>query len=131
MEAMRKASSPEEMFDVITAGLRVGAMPDARARRLRRVVGLGATGSNKALRAAMTEVQLDGTGRLLTALEEAHQRGLIAPVAPLRGVAYFIQSVMVGRIITDMSGSDEVDREWLQTALISLRALLGTDSLAE
>lgn len=131
MEAMRSASTPSEMFDVITAGLRAGATPDAKARRLRRVAGLGATGSNKALQAALNEVQLDGTDKVVEALADAQERGLIAPVAPLRGVAYFIQSVMVGRIITDMSQSDEIDGEWLETALTALRAVLGTDSLTK
>jgi AcrR family transcriptional regulator len=120
------ATTSAEMFDVLVLGLTVGGTAEARRRRQRRISGFAAAGANESMRRALKEVQVKGTVHLTEILEGAAQRGLIAPSVPLRGIAYFIQSVLIGRIVTDIVESEEIDDEWLSTSLEALRALLGS-----
>ena len=119
------ATTPAAMFDVLVIGLTAGATPQARSRRLRRVAGLAATESNATIHDAMRAVQVEGTTHFIRILENAKQRGLIKPSAPIRGIAYHLQSLLIGRIVVDMTDSQDIEREWLETSVASLRVLLG------
>lgn len=122
------ASTPREMFDVLSLGITAGSTAPAKVRRLRRVSGFAATDSNRSIQESMKEVQLEGTAHFVRILEKALERGLISPTAPIRGIAYFIQSILVGRIVTDITQSNEIDEDWMEASLSALRALLGTDT---
>lgn len=119
------ATTPAAMFDVLIIGLTAGATPQARSRRLRRVAGFAATDSNKTIREAMSAVQVEGTTHFIRILENAERRGLIKPSAPIRGIAYHLQSLLIGRIVVDITDSKDIEHEWLDTSVASLRVLLG------
>lgn len=122
------ASTPSEMFDVLSLGITAGSTARAKVRRLRRVSGFAATDSNRSIQESMKEVQLEGTAHFVKILEKAAARGLISPSVPIRGIAYFIQSILVGRVVTDITQSKQIDDDWMEASLTALRALLGTDT---
>lgn len=123
------ATTPEEMFNVMMLGFGAGASTEAKLRRLRRVSGFAATDGNKAIKEAMKEVQIAGTDEFIRILEKAASRGLIKPRSSIRGIAYLMQSMLVGRITSDVTESAEIDADWLATTSATLRWLLGTDDL--
>lgn len=122
-------TTPSAMFEILTLGLTTGNGSSARARRLRRIAGFAATESNKSIGRSMREVQLNGTGHFVRILEKAEARGLIAPKAPLRGIAYLLQSILIGRVVTDIIGSKDIDDDWLRASLVAIQSLLGTDQI--
>lgn len=126
-ELANQARDQKSMFEVLMLGLSVGGTPKARTRRLRRISGLAATDSNKAIQRAMKDAQIDGTAHFIRVLESAEQRKLISPRAPIVGIAYLLQSLLVGRIVVDVTGSSGTDDAWLNTSLTALRYLLGID----
>lgn len=126
-ELADQARDQKSMFEVLMLGLSVGGTPKARTRRLRRISGLAATDSNKAIQRAMKDAQIDGTAHFIRVLESAEQRKLISPRAPIVGIAYLLQSLLVGRIVVDVTGSSDTDDAWLNTSLTALRYLLGID----
>lgn len=126
-ELANQARDQKSMFEVLMLGLSVGGTPKARTRRLRRISGLAATDSNKAIQRAMKDAQIDGTAHFIRVLESAEQRKLISPRAPIVGIAYLLQSLLVGRIVVDVTGSSDTDDAWLNTSLTALRYLLGID----
>ncbi|MEI2422581.1 hypothetical protein V6O07_20045, partial [Arthrospira platensis SPKY2] len=68
--------------------------------------------------------QIDGTRELASILAGAVERGLIWPEAPLDGIAYWFQSVLVGRILVDLADDPQLDAAWVATASASIRAVL-------
>ena len=124
-----QATTPAQMFDVLILGLTAGGSKEAQARRLRRVSGFAATDSNKAIHRAMQEAQVEGTAHFIRILQQAEERKLISPIVPIQGIAYLLQSMLVGRIVPDITESTDIDNDWLEASLQAIRHLLGTDSL--
>ena len=59
-----------------------------------------------------------------TTLRLARDLGFIDPVEPIEGIAHFIQSFLLGRMLVDVLDDATADEQWHQATMASLRALL-------
>ena len=120
-KALDNMSSGEEAFQLIELGMRVFGSPENRQLRGRRISSLAAAHSASAIREVLAKDQEWGSEHLARLLEKVRERGLADPVEPLLGLAYVIQSMLVGRILVDISDDPELDKQWEDAALMTLR----------
>ncbi len=119
--ALDNMSSGEEAFQLIELGMRVFGSPENRQLRGRRISSLAAAHSASAIREVLAKDQEWGSEHLARLLEKVRERGLADPVEPLLCLAYVIQSMLVGRILVDISDDPELDKQWEDAALMTLR----------
>ena len=117
-------TSGEEAFALIELGIRMFRSSENRQRRQRRISTLAAAQSAPAIRDVLAREQQLGSENVARVLAKAKARGLADPVEPHLGLAYVIQSMLVGRILVDISDNEELDQEWEDAAIATLRLLL-------
>lgn len=127
-QLVEKASTPEEMFETFLIGFTTGDSVAARQRRLRRVASIAASEKNRALTSALRDAQIAGTAEFTEILNLAQHKGLITLTSPPEGTAYLIQSMLLGRILVDLSASSHAQDAWLESSVIAIRALLGFEN---
>jgi AcrR family transcriptional regulator len=117
-------SSGEEAFALIEYGIRIFRSSENRQRRQRRISTLAAAQSAPAIREVLMQEQQHGSENLARLLAKVKERGLADPVEPFLGLAYVIQSLLVGRVLVDISDNEELDKEWEDAAISTLRLIL-------
>lgn len=117
-------TSGEEAFAFIELGIRLFGSQENRQLRQRRITSLAACQSASAIREVLAKDQRWGTEVFARVLEKSKDRGLCDPVEPFMGLAYVIQSMLVGRILVDISDDPELDRQWEDAAIATLRLML-------
>jgi hypothetical protein len=55
------------------------------------------------------------------------EKDTISPATELSGLAYFVQSILVGRVLVDVGDEPGVDEQWVDVAMTTLRCLLAPD----
>lgn len=121
-----EATDLEEVFGAIEFVLRVDGGPEGRQRRSRRISSLVAADGIPALATTLREAQISGTSHLAETLRMLQERGTISPSVDLIGLAYFIQSILVGRVLVDVGDETGVDDAWVDVAMTTLRHLLAS-----
>lgn len=116
----------EEVFGAIEFVLRVDGGAEGRQRRSRRISSLVAADGIPALATTLREAQISGTSHLAETLRMLQERGTISPSVDLIGLAYFIQSILVGRVLVDVGDETGVDDAWVDVAMTTLRHLLAS-----
>lgn len=117
-------TSGEEAFAFIELGIRLFGSQENRQLRQRRITSLAACQSASAIREVLAKDQRWGTEVFARVLEKSKERGLCDPVEPFMGLAYVIQSMLVGRILVDISDDPKLDRQWEDAAIATLRLML-------
>lgn len=117
-------TSGEEAFALIELGIRMFRSSENRQRRQRRISTLAAAQSAPAIREVLAKEQHHGSENLARVLAKAKERGLADPIEPLLGLAYVIQSLLVGRILVDIADDDSLDAQWEDAAIATLRHML-------
>ena len=117
-------SSGEEAFALIEYGIRIFRSSENRQRRQRRISTLAAAQSAPAIREVLMQEQQQGSENLARLLAKVKERGLADPVEPFLGLAYVIQSLLVGRVLVDISDNEDLDKEWENAAIATLRLVL-------
>lgn len=123
-EVVQSVESGGQFLEFIEMVLTLGAGPEAQATRSRRVASLAAAEQMPGLGQLMRDAQRSGMEYYEETLQIAVDRGLIDPQVPLRGIANFIQSVLVGRTLVDLLEDPEADGDFVVTTLEALRAVL-------
>lgn len=109
------AANAESAMKMLLAAIEAGATPTARDRRRRRVQSLAASYSSRALRSAVHKAQTTGTNHLLETLSLwANKRGRPF-AAPVEGIAYVVQSLLIGRILVDVADDSSLDAAYSAT----------------
>jgi AcrR family transcriptional regulator len=103
----------------------------ARERRVRRVSTFIAASNNPKLWEQLAQVQKDCTRHIAVTFDMAVERGLMHPTAPTLGIAYLVQSMLVGRILLDFDENPEANDAWVDAAMSSLRHLLNGQMASE
>lgn len=128
MEVMRHfiatASNVNEILGAIEFALSVDGAPDAELRRLRRADRIVAATKNRALHQSLEDAQIEGSRHLAETLQIAVDRGLISPSVPVEGISYWIQSLLLGRILVDIGATETEEKAWIQAVIASLGFLL-------
>lgn len=119
-----EASDIDEVFGAIEFVLRLDGGAEGRQRRSRRISSLVAADGIPALATTLREAQVSGTAHLAETLRMLQERGTISLTADLVGLAYFIQSILVGRVLVDVGDESGVDDHWVDVAMSTLRHLL-------
>ncbi|MBU3689753.1 MAG: hypothetical protein B7C54_03210 [Acidimicrobiales bacterium mtb01] len=126
MEVLRTFLLSSDKFEQVMGYIEIALNADddkaARLRRRRQVALVAASEHNKALAASLANAQSRGTAHLAETLQMMKDRGIINPSLPLMGAAAAFQSLLIGRIYADITGEDQ--SEWVQAALVSIRAML-------
>ena len=128
LEVMRSfilgSSDVEEVFASIEFALAASTGDEARRRRGHRVQSLAAGYSNPELRRILANAQRDGTAHFAETLQMAVDKGTFVVDQPIDGVAYLVQSILVGRVLVDLVDDAGIEREWVAAAIAALRRLL-------
>ena len=128
MEILRSFLLGSDKFEQVMGYIEIALNADddkaARLRRRRRIALVAASEHNKALAASLANAQSEGTAHLAETLQMMKDRGIISPTVPLPGIASAFQSLLLGRIYTDITGEDQSD--WVQATLVSIRAMLAS-----
>ncbi len=126
MEILRSFLLGSDKFEQVMGYIEIALTADddkaARLRRRRRVALLAASEHNKALASSLANAQSKGTAHLAETLQMMKDRGIINPSGSLSGIASAFQSLLLGRVYADITEADQGD--WVQAALISIRAML-------
>jgi AcrR family transcriptional regulator len=117
-------TSGEEAFQLIGLGLRAFGSSENKHRRQRRISSLSAAHNSPAIRQVLAAEQRAGSEVLTRVLKKAQSKGLCDPVGPMFGLAYVIQSMLVGRVLADISDDETLDRQWEDAAIAALRGML-------
>ena len=128
MQLMRdfilQAKKTTDVLDAIEFALAADGGTSSRLRRLRRADRIVASAKSKVMQKSLVEAQIEGSRHLSETLEAAKERGLINPTLPLGGISYWIQSLLLGRLVVDMGASEEEEKAWVQTVIASLAHVL-------
>lgn len=128
LRGMRKflleANDFDEVLGAIEFAMRIDGDQAGHERRLRRLSSLVAADSIPALASTLQEQQVRGTAHLAETLGMLRDRGVIAPRGDLTGIAYFVQSILVGRALVDVGRDPDADDHWVDVAIETLRHLL-------
>jgi AcrR family transcriptional regulator len=122
--ALDAAKSGEEAFALVEIGIAFSGSERQRAARWRRISTLASARSTESIRDSLRATQQKGTSNLAAMIDKLKDRGFCDPIAPSLGVAFLIQSILIGRILADIVEDRESDEVWNATATASLRALL-------
>ena len=117
-------TSGERAFELIELGVRSFRSSENKNRRQRRISSLAASQNSVAIRVVLANDQRTGTEVLARVIEKARDKGLCNPIEPILGVAYVIQSMLVGRILVDISEDPALDTQWEDAAIATLRQVL-------
>lgn len=121
------ASTQQEMLDTFAIGFTSGDTAAARQRRIRRIASIAASEKNRALTAALRDAQIAGTAEFVRILILAEQKGFIRLTSSPEGTAYLLQSMLLGRILVDMTDSKDTQQAWTESSIVAIKALLGID----
>lgn len=124
-QLVEAASSQKEMLDTFAIGFTTGDSVGARQRRIRRIASIAASEKNPALTTALREAQVAGTAEFVAILSLAEQKGFVRLASSPEGTAYLLQSMLLGRILVDLSGSQDMQDAWLESSIVAIKALLG------
>ena len=117
-------TSGEKAFELIELGIRSFRSSENRSMRQRRISSLAASHNSAAIREVLANEQQSGTEAVARIIEKARDNGLCNPIEPILGVAYVIQSMLVGRILVDISEDPALDTQWEDAAIATLRQIL-------
>ena len=130
LEVMRSfilgSSDVEEIFASIEFALSASSADTERRRRGHRVQSLAAANSNPELHRILATAQRDGTEHFAETLRLAVEKGTFRIDQPITGVAYLVQSILVGRVLVDLVDDAEIDHQWVAATMVALRRLLCT-----
>jgi AcrR family transcriptional regulator len=127
LDGLRKflldADNLDEVFGAIEFVLRIDGGPEGRSRRARRVSSLVAADGIPALAATLRDAQVSGGVHLAETLRMMQEKGTIAPTVDGHGLAYFVQSILIGRVLVDVGDEPGVDDLWVDVVMDTLRHL--------
>jgi AcrR family transcriptional regulator len=128
MELLRTVVMQVEDLDavlgVVETTLRALGRENGRDRRRLRVESLAASFASPALRRAVREAQVRGTDHFLETLRLwADARG-VRYRTPTEGIAYAVQSLLLGRVLVDLVEDSDLDTVYVTTTIGALRHLL-------
>lgn len=121
---MEQLSSPKDAWDIIEFGIRSSASQQQRVTRAQRFASFAASEHAPALKESLQLMQTRAAEEFSTTLRLARDLGFIDPVEPIEGIAHFIQSFLLGRMLVDVLDDATADEQWHQATMASLRALL-------
>ena len=125
-EAMRaifySCKDRDAVLRVVENALAMDGGKTGRRRRRRRLSLLVAAEHNAVLERAMIRGQIEGTAHFIETITRMVERGVVVATAPIPGIAHFMQSVFVGRILVDMTNDESLDRDWVTTTMVAIRA---------
>lgn len=115
---------PDSIFKAVKIVFSLGGSPLGRQRRRHRVETLATASRNPALRELLADAQREGTEVLIEVLRLAMEKRRVTPRYPVEGLAYLWQSLLVGRVLVDLTDDDQLDKAWEETATAALCAVL-------
>ena len=117
---------PDAIFKAYQFALALSGESHGRERRRQRIESLAVAGRNPSLHRLLTEFQRDGTAQYVEVLRLAMEKRGDSPSFPIEGVAYVMQSLLVGRILVDLVDDDDLSKAWEAAALGAVRAILSS-----
>ena len=123
--ALDAAKTGEEAFTLVQLGISFSGAERQRALRWRRISTLASARSADSIYKSLQESQKRGTPSLARMLDKLRDRGLCEPTVPTLGLAYLIQSILIGRILVDIVEDPEADAAWEIAVIEGLRYMLG------
>ena len=127
-EALRalvmKTRSASEAIDVIGFYLGSESGDNGEGRRSRRISTLMAAESSPALMEVLRDNQLRAVAYLAETFDIAKERGLIDPIVSTEGIAHFVLSLLLGRVLVDITKDPVADELWRSTVIASFRQLV-------
>jgi AcrR family transcriptional regulator len=115
---------PDALIKASEFVLTLGGEPRGKERRRHRVETLAAATRNPALRRMLSDAQREGTAKYMDVLRLAMEKRGGEPHYPIEGIAYLVQSILLGRVLVDLTDDDELGKAWETTALGAIRAVL-------
>lgn len=123
-DILSQISSPEEAFAIIELGIQSAAWAQQKVVRAQRFASFAASEHAPALRSSLQHMQVRAAEEFAQTIRLARDQGFLDPIEPIEGLAHFIQSFLLGRMLVDILDDSEADKQWHDAAMISLRALL-------
>lgn len=114
---------PDALTKAAEFALTLAGEPRGKERRQHRFETLAAAGRNLALRRMLAEAQREGTAKYVEILRLAMEKRGETPRYPIEGIAYLVQSILLGRMLVDLMDDDELGKAWKTTALGAIRAI--------
>jgi len=114
---------PDALTKATEFALTLAGEPRGKERRLHRFETLAAAGRNPALRRMLADAQREGTAKYMEILRLAMEKRGETPRYPIEGIAYLVQSILLGRMLVDLIDDDELGKAWETTALGAIRAI--------
>jgi AcrR family transcriptional regulator len=130
-QLVEAATTRREMLDTFAIGFSAGDNAATRQRRLRRIASIAASEKNRALTQALHDAQIVGTEEFVSIIRLAEQKGLVQLSSSAEGTAYLLQSMLLGRVLVDISASTEAQEKWMQSTLVAIKALLGLSDVTD
>ncbi len=123
-EFVNVASRATEVLEVIKMEIAAGSKQEDKETRQRRVRTFAAAQGSDLLNQVLHSKQREATEYLCETLQIATTKGLIKPRVPEMAIAHLMLSLLFGRILVDLVGSENCDQLWTNATLESLEYLL-------
>ena len=117
---------PDAIFKAYQFALSLSGDALGRERRRQRIESLAVAGRNPGLHRLLADFQRDGTSQYVEVLRLAMDKRGDTPAFQIEGVAYVMQSLLVGRILVDLVDNDDLAKAWEAAALGAVRAILSS-----
>ncbi len=122
-EMVLRAKDINEFFNVTERYLRGDASSEGVKNRQRRIEGLVAGHKSKELHKILAEAQREGSELFAEIFQIIKTRFVPSSTVPVDGLSYFVQSLIVGRVLVDIVEDKRIDDEWVTVVMKSIRHL--------
>lgn len=123
-EFVNVASSAAEVLAVIKMEIASGSKSEDRETRQRRTRTFVAAQRSELLYEVLQSKQREATEYLCETLQIAKSKGFIKPRVPEMAISQIMLSLLFGRILVDLVGSEHGDQLWTNATMESLEYLL-------
>jgi len=123
-QMIEACKSPQEFFNAIELVIRAGAGEPTREVRRQLIRSIAFAQHDKNLAATLRETSQRGTQYFAETLAIAKQKGWLKNDIELTALSFWLQGIFIGQIMTDITGIETSDEDWVNISLNSLKSLI-------
>jgi AcrR family transcriptional regulator len=116
--------SPQEFFSAVETVIRAGAGAPTREVRRQLIRSIAFAQHDKNLEVTLRETSIMGTQYFAETLAVAQQKGWLKNDIELTALAFWLQGMFIGQIMTDITDIETNDEDWVKIALLSLKTFI-------
>jgi AcrR family transcriptional regulator len=121
---LSESKTPEDLINRFCFATLCSLSEERAAIRYERIAMLAGAGTRPSLRLGLAAEQNTATTRLTECLDDLQNRGVIPQGKDIRTIAVFMQSFILGQVLTDLDTVETSTNSWVTVVGQALRGVL-------